>query len=70
MVILLTDEQRAINAEGIALCRAAIEPYLVGRETPEPAAPPTHAEEIHQRAVERAIGERRNRVLNRIGAIA
>ncbi len=69
MVTLLTDEQRAINAEGIALCRAAIEPYLVGREAPEPAAP-THVEEIHQRALERAIGERRNRILDRIGGIA
>ncbi len=70
MVNLLTAEQRAINAEGIALCRATIEPYLVARETPEPAAPPTEVEEIHQRALERAIGERRNRILDRIGAIA
>ncbi len=59
----ITDEQRAINAEGIALCRETIAPMLAARAKPEPEKPLTETEKIHQRALERAITERRNQRL-------
>lgn len=66
----LTDEQRAINAAGIATCRAAIAGVTTVKHVDEPERPLTPSELIHQRALERAQGERRNHILDRIGAAA
>lgn len=62
MVTELTDEQRAINVAGIARCRGIVDAIVADRALPEdePQRPLTESEVIHQRAVERAISERRN----------
>jgi hypothetical protein len=56
----ISDEQLVRNARGIALCREVIAPFLASRACPEPERPLTPSEEIHQRALERALAERRN----------
>jgi hypothetical protein len=73
MVNHLSDEQRAVNAIGVARCREVVTTALAGRVAPEeePQLPPTPSELIHQRALERAITERRNTRLSlTIGATA
>ncbi|WDZ87209.1 hypothetical protein [Micromonospora cathayae] len=65
----ITAEQTERNARGIAACRAVLEPVLARRGRPEPDAPLTPSEEIHQRALERAIGEKRGRRLVDLAAV-
>lgn len=64
MVTGLTPAQRATNDAGAALCREVVNAIVAARAharpADEPAVPLTESELIHQRAVERAIGERRN----------
>lgn len=69
----MTDhEQAARNARGAAMCRAAIAPALANRVRPESEKPLTKSEEIHQRALDRALIERTERTrrerLQRLGA--
>lgn len=63
MVTWISDEQRAVNEAGAARCREVVNAIVArrtaARPTPEPKTM-TRADEIHQRALERAIGERRN----------
>jgi hypothetical protein len=56
----ISEQQIEVNRAGIALCREAIAPVLAARIRPEPSKPLTKSEEIHQRALERAMRERRN----------
>lgn len=68
----ISDEQVKRNAHGIAACRAVLDPILARRSQPEPEKPLTPSEEIHQRALERAIAEKRARRitgLESIGAV-
>ena len=59
----VTDDQRERNARGLAACRQALAPALARRVQPEPDVELTPSEEIHQRALERAEVERRERRL-------
>jgi hypothetical protein len=71
-MVTLTDEQCAINAAGTARCRKVVTAALAARVQPEAEPRPlTRSEAIQQRALERAIAERRNnRIPTRAGATA
>jgi hypothetical protein len=60
----VTAEQVARNARGIAACRAVLEPILARRAQPDGPGPLTPSEEIHQRALARALADRRARRLD------
>lgn len=65
----ITDEQRDRNARGLAACRERVATVLARRVQPEPEKPLTPSEEIHQRALERAIGEKRSRRVAELQAV-
>lgn len=56
---MITTEQAARNAAGLAACRGVVDEALAHRATSEPEAPTTASEQIRRRALARAAEQRR-----------
>lgn len=57
--MVITPEQAARNAGGLAACREVVNEVLAQRAQPEPAAPLTSSEQIRRRALDQAAAQKR-----------